>query len=199
MLFFRTISLVAALAFATLSSAVPVAEGAGLALSGDVFARDVSELALPVKRGGGIPDLFDTCHKNVEEIIVKIEVAVEAGNHGVIVGCLNDIVVEINILIEGIKACGLVELDITVDVFCGILYALIQIIVEVLCLVIHISVEVTACIHTIGGLLCTLLKVIVDVVVDLNVSIVAGLLGPLGGELGSLGFVDIFVSIGIYL
>ena len=73
MLFFRTISLVAALAFASLSSAVPV-DGAGLALSGDVFARDidVSELALPVKRGGGIPDLYDTCHKNVEEIIVKI-------------------------------------------------------------------------------------------------------------------------------
>ena len=71
MLFFRTISLVAALAFATLSSAVPV-EGAGLALSGDVFARDVSELALPVKRGSDIPGLYDTCHQNVEGIIVKI-------------------------------------------------------------------------------------------------------------------------------
>jgi hypothetical protein len=71
MLFFRTISLVAALAFATLSFAVPV-EGAGLALSGDVFARDVSELALPVKRGGGVPNLYNSCHQNVQEIIVKI-------------------------------------------------------------------------------------------------------------------------------
>ena len=71
MLFFRTISLVAALAFATLSSAVPV-EGAALALSGDVFARDVSELALPVKRGGDVPGLYDSCHQNIEEIIVKI-------------------------------------------------------------------------------------------------------------------------------
>ena len=71
MLFFRTISLVAALAFATLSSAVPV-EGAGLALSGDVFVRDTSELALPVKRGAGIPDLYNTCHQNVQGIIVKI-------------------------------------------------------------------------------------------------------------------------------
>lgn len=71
MLFFRTISLVAALAFATLSSAVPV-EGAGLIPSSDVLARDVSELALPVKRGGGIPDLYNTCHQNVQDIIVKI-------------------------------------------------------------------------------------------------------------------------------
>ena len=72
MLFFRTISLVAALAFATLSSAVPV-EGAALVSSGDVFARDASELALPVKRGNDdISDLYDTCHKNVEDIIIKI-------------------------------------------------------------------------------------------------------------------------------
>ena len=72
MLFFRTISLVATLAFATLSSAVPI-EGAGLVPSGDVFARDVSELALPLKRGGpSITDLYDTCHRNVLDIIVDI-------------------------------------------------------------------------------------------------------------------------------
>jgi hypothetical protein len=71
MLFFRTISLVAALAFATLSSAVPI-EGAGLVNSGDVFARDASALALPVKRGGSVPDLYNTCHQSVLEIIVDI-------------------------------------------------------------------------------------------------------------------------------
>ena len=73
MLFFRTISLVAALAFATLSSAVPV-EGAGLVPSGNVFARDVTELSLPVKRGGGssIPDLYDSCHQNIQGIIANI-------------------------------------------------------------------------------------------------------------------------------
>ena len=71
MLFFRTFSLVAALAFATLSSAVPI-EGAGLVSSGDVFARDVTDLALPVKRGGSIPDLYNTCHSNVQGIIVNI-------------------------------------------------------------------------------------------------------------------------------
>ena len=89
---------------------------------------------------------------------------------------------------------------------------------DVLCLVINISVEITACIHVIGyvislsvtslaityqpfssGLLCTLLKVTVDVVVDINVTIVAGLLEPLKAELGNLGIIDVFVSIGIYI
>ena len=55
------------------------------------------------------------------------EVAVETSDHGVIVVCLNEIVAEINVLIEGVKACGVVELDITVDVFCGIIYALIKV------------------------------------------------------------------------
>ena len=71
MLFFRTISLVAALAFTTFTSAVPV-EGAGLVSSGDVFARDVSELAPPLKRGGSLSGLYDTCHNNVVEIIADI-------------------------------------------------------------------------------------------------------------------------------
>ena len=68
MLFFRTISLVAALAFATLSFAVPF-EGS-LVGSGDVLARDV---ALPVKRGGSsITSIYDNCHQSVLEIIVDI-------------------------------------------------------------------------------------------------------------------------------
>jgi len=71
MLFFRTISLVAALAFATLSSAVPF-DGAGLVTSGDVFARDVSELTFPVKRGGSFPQLYSDCRQNVLVIIVDI-------------------------------------------------------------------------------------------------------------------------------
>jgi hypothetical protein len=198
MLFFRTISLVAALAFATLSSAVPV-EGAGLALSGDVIARDVSELALPVKRAAGIPDLYNSCHQKVQEIIVKIEVAVETGNHGVIVGCLNEIIAEINILIEGVRVYGRIELDISVVVFCSIIYGLIQIIVDVLHLVVNISVEITACINVIGGLLGILLQVTVSVVVGLNVTILASILQPLGGILSILGFIHIFVGIGISL
>lgn len=71
MLFFRTFSLVAALAFVTLSSAIPV-EGAGLVPVGDVFARDVTEISLPVKRGGSLPDLYNTCHSNVQGIVAKI-------------------------------------------------------------------------------------------------------------------------------
>lgn len=71
MLFFRSLYLVAALAFATVTSAVPV-EGAALAVSGDVFARDVTELALPVKRGASVPELYNTCHSNVQGVIVKI-------------------------------------------------------------------------------------------------------------------------------
>ena len=75
MLFFRTISLVAALAFVTLSSAGPV-DGDGLALSGDVFARDIdlSELALPVKRDGNVTVsfLYNNCKQNVQDIIVRI-------------------------------------------------------------------------------------------------------------------------------
>ena len=71
MLFFRTISLVATLAFATLSSAVPV-EGAGLVVSGDVFARDVSELAPPLKRNEALS--LSAVYDNYNEIFTSISI-----------------------------------------------------------------------------------------------------------------------------
>lgn len=143
MLFFRTISLVAALAFATLTSAVPV-EGAGL-VSGEVFARDAAELSLPVKRGGGsIYDLYNTCHGNVVNIIVEIsqyiillpylrslntffftDVAVKVGDHVKVLSCLNEIVAEIELVIDGVNAG--VELDVSVDVFANLVCGLIQV------------------------------------------------------------------------
>lgn len=55
------------------------------------------------------------------------EVAVETGNHVVIVGYLDEIIAQINILIGGVRGYGIVELDITVEVFGGIVYGLIQV------------------------------------------------------------------------
>jgi len=196
MLFFRTISLVAALAFATLSSAVPVGS-ADLALSGDVFARDVSELALPVKRGDDIPGLYDTCHQNVQGIIVKIHAAVAIGDYGSCVGYLDEISVQLNILIDGVRVYGSIQLSISV--ITSVIYALIEIIVDVLHILVNIDVEITARINIIGGLLGTLLQVTVDVVVDLNVSILVGILAPLRGIFVDLNILGIFVGIGIIL
>jgi len=199
MFFFRTISLVAALAFATLSSAVPV-EGAGLVASGDVFARDVSELALPLKRGQAVSDLYNTCHGNVVEIIANIQIAIDAGNHDDVLDHLNEIVVQINVLITGVRGYTTVDvdLDITVEVFAGIVCGLIQIIVTVLSLCVSINVQITSCIGVIGGLLGTLVQVTLGVVVGLDV-ILTGLLQPLAGSLNHLGFLDIFINVGIFI
>jgi len=193
MLFFRTISLVAALAFATLSSAAPV-EGAGLVGSGDVFARDVSEVALPVKRGGSITDSYNTCHQSVSEIIIDINVAVKAGNQGDILIGLNKIVVELNILIVAVKGYGIVDLDISV--FAAIVFGLVQIIANVCIGVININADITLCISQIGGLLGTLLSLTLDVVVGLDI-VLSVLLGSLGGILNTLGYLHIFIGIGL--
>ena len=55
------------------------------------------------------------------------EIAIETGNHGVIVGYLNEIIAEINVLISGVRGYGSIELDIGLDVFGGIVYDLIQV------------------------------------------------------------------------
>jgi len=196
MLFFRTISLVAALAFATLSSAAPV-EG-GLVSSGEVFARDASELSLPLKRGGGnINDLYDTCHSNVETIIVEINVDLEARNYDNVYAGLQKIVVEINVLIEGVQGLD-VDVNIDVEVFASVVFGLIQTILAVLKVVININVQITGCISQIGNLLGSLINVSVVVVVGLKVSL-SPLLQSVGSILGSLGLVNIFVGIGIEL
>jgi len=195
MLFFRFFSLFAALAFATLSSAIPI-EGAGLVPVGDVFARDVTELALPVKRGGSVSEYYKTCHDNIAEIIVNIQIAVDAGDHDVILGYLEEIVVQINILIEAIP--GAIVVDIDINVFASIVCGLIQSITAILVIVINISVDIRTCVGTIGGLLATLLHVTIGVVVNLEVVLVV-LLQPLGGILNVLGFLDLFVGIGIVI
>ena len=50
-----------------------------------------------------------------------------------------------------------------------------------------------------SGLLATLCQVTSQVVVGFNVGILGGLLEPLGGIFGALGFINIFVGIGIHL
>lgn len=50
-----------------------------------------------------------------------------------------------------------------------------------------------------SGLLATLIQVTVSVVIGLEISIFVGILSPLGSILGVLGFINIFVGIGIIL
>lgn len=72
MLFIRTISVVAALAFATLSSAAPV-DGAGLVARGEVSARDVAELDFSVKRDPAtINEVVENGLNNIEKLISNI-------------------------------------------------------------------------------------------------------------------------------
>lgn len=61
------------------------------------------------------------------ELNIFAEVAVNVGNHGVILGYLNDIIAEINILIGGVEVYTTVELDISVTVFAGIVCDLIKV------------------------------------------------------------------------
>jgi hypothetical protein len=55
------------------------------------------------------------------------EVAIGAGHHEEIVGHLEDIAAQINILISGIRVFVSVELDISLSAFGSILFGLIQV------------------------------------------------------------------------
>lgn len=141
MLFFRTISLVAALAFATLTSAVPV-EAAGLA-SAEVFARDASGLSFPAKRSTTLSGAIGNCASNVQSIVIQIsqyiyyftavhsklniftEVSVEDENYNDCPSLLDNIYSEIDQLIEVLEAG--VELDISAEVCANELFNLVQV------------------------------------------------------------------------
>lgn len=61
------------------------------------------------------------------QLNIFTEVAVKTGNHGVILGHLNEIIAQINILIGGLQVYASVELDISVTVFAGIVCDLIKV------------------------------------------------------------------------
>lgn len=183
---FRSISLVATLALAAFSFAVPVENvGGGLDLMGRSTSNELLERTIGttdeiISRGQlGVPDHFNICHATLVEIQPKLVAACKGTIEvTVVVGLLGEVLVALNLLVTSLR--GLIGVSagvyclsggivVTLQVIAGIVCVLLQLVFDLLCVVIGLVVhaEISAVVVEIVGVLLIVVQLVLEIVVGL--------------------------------
>jgi hypothetical protein len=199
---FRSISLVAAFAFAAFSFASPVENVGALDLrTVPVPAVHPGHVSEVIPRGQlGIPDHLDICHGTLLDLKVEIVAALDGiVDIEVVVGLLGKVGIAIEVLVgslNGFIGTGAEVYCLSGGVVVGLqsiaaaVLVLLQLVLDILCLVVDL------CVHVEIKVVVSHIVVLLSTVVQLVLKIVIGLLPFLIEIVGSL-LVDIHVLLGL--
>jgi hypothetical protein len=200
--------LLAAAAFATFTSAVPVESPVGGASGLTDPSNAVSNVVGVVTGGnGGLAtrgqynpyDSFHTCSDGIAAIVIKIDAAIHVDggaknvDHNVVIGLLKEILVLLGTLLFELKGGDYHGCD--VNVLGGLLAGLLIVVVEVLFLVIEVvgtvDVVLYGVVGSIGGLLCEILDLVFGLVDGLLAVVVVILVEPFSTHCHSVDFLNV--------